>query len=438
MNWRFEMQAIGFVEDFKYSHLVDRRLHRRLLEIVSVLSPDPGRSFPKAMSPGDLLGYYRFVGNGRVSFEDVLSGHIQETVRRTIGESDSFILHDTTDCECSSVKFRAHISLSVCPNRKPLGVLNTILLRRGSQEKKSPGEANEHVRWQEGIEKSHELVPNSVHVYDREADDYKLFAWQIENKIRFVARSRHDRLVAGGERLSMKIESMNTIAERMVPLSGRGRGNKSKEDLKSHPIRAERLALLAISAEQIEFLETGSKQKSIAMNVVHAKEKNPPEGETAIEWRLLTNEPINTVEEILRIIDIYRVRWVIEEFFKALKTGCQFEKRQHESFEAMSIALAVLMPMALQALALRSLSRDENDYLATEVLTTTQLKILSLLPRTKKLPNRTVKQALLAVAALGGHLKNNGNPGWLTIGRGLETLLQYEIGWTLASEQSTM
>jgi IS4 transposase len=49
---------------------------------------------------------------------------------------------------------------------------------------------------------------------------------------------------------------------------------------------------------------------------------------------LYTSEPIDTAEQLLTIVDQYRSRWVIEEFFKALKTGCAFEKRQLESYRA--------------------------------------------------------------------------------------------------------
>ena len=38
----------------------------------------------------------------------------------------------------------------------------------------------------------------------------------------------------------------------------------------------------------------------------------------------------------------------------------------------------------------------------------------------------TVKQAMYAVARLGGHFKQNGDPGWQTLGRGLQRLLQAE------------
>jgi hypothetical protein len=50
-----------------------------------------------------------------------------------------------------------------------------------------------------------------------------------------------------------------------------------------------------------------------------------------------------------------------------------------------------------------------------------------------KLPRApTLRDALLAVAALGGHLKNNGEPGWLVLGRGMEELLKAEVVWTAA------
>jgi hypothetical protein len=53
----------------------------------------------------------------------------------------------------------------------------------------------------------------------------------------------------------------------------------------------------------------------------------------------------------------------------------------------------------------------------------------------KPLPARpTVRDAMLAVAALGGHLKNNGDPGWLVLGRGLYDLLLLELGWRAREE----
>jgi hypothetical protein len=39
---------------------------------------------------------------------------------------------------------------------------------------------------------------------------------------------------------------------------------------------------------------------------------------------------------------------------------------------------------------------------------------------------------MLGIAALGGHISNNGAPVWLVLSRGLTRLLDTEIGWRLA------
>jgi hypothetical protein len=49
-------------------------------------------------------------------------------------------------------------------------------------------------------------------------------------------------------------------------------------------------------------------------------------------------------------------------------------------------------------------------------------------------PNATIREAMLAIAALGGHIKNNGDPGWAVLGRGYEDLLLLERGAALALE----
>lgn len=48
----------------------------------------------------------------------------------------------------------------------------------------------------------------------------------------------------------------------------------------------------------------------------------------------------------------------------------------------------------------------------------------------RKLPPKpTVHEALWAIAGLGGHMKTNGEPGWLVLHRGTTKLLAYEQGW---------
>jgi hypothetical protein len=56
-------------------------------------------------------------------------------------------------------------------------------------------------------------------------------------------------------------------------------------------------------------------------------------------------------------------------------------------------------------------------------LTSKQLEVLRAIAK-KPLPSRpSACDAMLAVAALAGHIKNNGDPGWLVLGRGMHLLL---------------
>ena len=137
-------------------------------------------------------------------------------------------------------------------------------------------------------------------------------------------------------------------------------------------------------------------------------------------------------EDVERIVDIYRARWLIEEYFKALKTGCAIEKRQLESKHALLNALALFIPIAWRLMRLRTLARDQDTAPATSALTVTQVEVLVATSRKKLPPQPTVREALMALAALGGHIKNNGEPGWLILGRVYDKLLTMETAWLAA------
>ena len=62
-----------------------------------------------------------------------------------------------------------------------------------------------------------------------------------------------------------------------------------------------------------------------------------------------------------------------------------------------------------------------------------ELKLLKTISvRVKITADSTISDVLLAIAGLGGHLKNNGPPGWLTLGRGYDELLKAYVGWRAA------
>lgn len=135
------------------------------------------------------------------------------------------------------------------------------------------------------------------------------------------------------------------------------------------------------------------------------------------------------------MVDDYRSRWLIEEFFKGIKTGCQFEKLQLSTGPALILALVIYAAVAWRLLLLRWLDRNEPDAPAPRVLTPAQLATLTAVCKMKytALPkNPTVHHVLSAIATIGGHVRNNGPPGWLVIGRGFDQLLAMEVGYLAA------
>ena len=206
-----------------------------------------------------------------------------------------------------------------------------------------------------------------------------------------------------------------------------------------HPARRHRVARLSFAATTVELKRTSDARKSrsatLCLNVIHVFERKPPPGQPAVEWFLLTNLPIDNDQAIAFAVDCYRARWTIEEFFKALKTGYQFEKRQLESADSLLNALAILAPVAWRLLLLRHLARSDKRAPAASAFTGKQLEVLRAVAR-KPLPRRpSARDAMLAVAALGGHLKSNGDPGWLVLGRGMHDLLLLELGWRAREQE---
>ncbi len=90
---------------------------------------------------------------------------------------------------------------------------------------------------------------------------------------------------------------------------------------------------------------------------------------------------------------------------------------------------------ATQRGATAELPRTKDAATASSPTIPVNLEVLRAVSK-KPLPrSATARDALLAVAALGGHIKNNGDPGWLVLGRGLHDLLLLKMGWRAPGEK---
>ena len=347
------MNVPDIEDEFAGAELGDERRTRRLGRIAARLAQGPDRSVPEATeTDAELEGCYRFLNNERVTAEDVLMPHQRRTVERAAAHAEVLVVHDTTSfrfCDDDSRQglgpllskngargFYAHVSMAVALGnmRDPLGVLavhdyvRTAERASSKQTKRITDPDNEYHRFARLVDQSERLLSGrtrAIHVIDREADVYELFARMVECRQRFVIRLSDDRATPEKIedtrthiKLSDVVSSLEGMAEREVPLSPR-KGGKAPATRRIHPAREGRIAKLSYRATAVELRRPAnlSRQlpKSLALHLVHVLELEPPDGQPPVQWMLLTTEPIDTVDDVLRIVDIYRARWTIEELF---------------------------------------------------------------------------------------------------------------------------
>jgi IS4 transposase len=463
--------AVDILGEYSGARLGDPRRSARLQKIVAAVTRKPDAGFPKLMTTSaELEGFYRFLCNEQVSVDAIPQPHIDATLARLQALDEVLAVHDMSVFTFSGESRReglgavqqgktqgcfGHFSLAVSTDerRDPLGVLGLHTWVRGDDSptkrrkqgklkyRDSVGLQKESDRWGELADVVRQRVgdvTSLVHVMDSEADDYALMARLVGGEQRFVIRMCYDRVLAAdqqgtdrGRRTREFVASRRVACKRTAQLSARKRSPLAR-GRKRGRARQGRQARLAFAAAPLLVRRPGSQRSEqppvLALNVVRAHEIDPPAGFEPVEWILFTTEPIKTKEQILRVADIYRARWRIEEYFKALKTGCAYEKRQPESYDTLLKALAVFVPIAWNLLRIRTLSRAQQDAPASMVLTKTHRAILRQLPETRALKIKTARDAFLAIARLGGHIKQNGDPGWIVLGRGYEDLLKYEVG----------
>ncbi len=183
--------------------------------------------------------------------------------------------------------------------------------------------------------------------------------------------------------------------------------------------------------------EAGKDELPMVVTVVRTWEPEPPEGVEALEWLLITSVATETEEQAWERVQWYRMRWIVEDYHQCLKTGCQIEERQVQTYEGLRKLLGFLAPLAIRLLQLRSIARQEPERSAREVFPPEMVKVVAHLAKVS--PDQlTTRRCWHRIAQAGGYLgrKGDGEPGWKTLWKGwlyLQTLLE---GVHLASQLS--
>jgi hypothetical protein len=450
--------------------LTDPRLVRRHEYIRGLAIKKPSVGFPEMMGDEAALeACYRFFDNPRVTLDALLAPHFEATVEAASKLQQILLLHDSSWIAFGGQSeregmgrvgrgkknegFLGHFSLACSADglRNPLGLLAvTTHVFDGPLKKQTPSQSlkdptRKSLRWGDSVAVAERRVAGRVrciHVMDREADDYGLFEQFAVAGRAYVVRLRHDRKVQTEEdhraqHLRSVLSQKPCLLERDVPLSPRAlKTFGTRPNPKVYPPRLSRKAKLRVHATRVLLpkpkYRADCTTAALALNIVYVVEADPPEGEAPIDWLLVTSEAIDNANAVEAVVDAYRARWLVEEYFMALKTGCAYEQRQLESLPRLENALGILAPVAVGLLRLRHIGTEQTTASARSVLSAVQLKALRHLSR-RPLPHElTAEQAVFAVAALAGHLKRNGRPGWRLLHRGYAQVVAAADVWEAA------
>jgi hypothetical protein len=261
-----------------------------------------------------------------------------------------------------------------------------------------PFEQKESYRWVEALTRVEKLVNKHtrvVHAFDREGDITEVFdqVRQLQHTGVLVRAAHNRNLDSDSERLWSKLEAQPISFEQEIELP-----QTSK--------RSTRQAKIAVRFCPVN-LRTPYRfdnRDPLLVYAVYAAEIDCPEGETPVEWMLLTSEIVADIEMASTILRWYSYRWRVEEYHKILKSGCQVE-RYRLAADGMKALIGFLSVIAVELLHLTYLHRTQPIAPAIEILNPLQIRILT--AKSPKPPKvLTVRWAVEAIARLGGYLEH--------------------------------
>lgn len=298
----------------------------------------------------------------------------------------------------------------------------------------------ESVRWLNGCETAAETLAGAASVTmiaDRESDIYELFVGRPE-RLDLIVRSAQDRSMADGGLLFDALATAPELARRCIKVPPRGPGDAGREAelvIKAGPVRIARPSNRPASAQL---------PGEITLTMVEAIEIDPPSPKQAIVWRLLTTHDAGDAGAAAEIIDLYRLRWRIEQVFRALKSdGMALEDSQLVDAERLFILATMGLAAAVRTIQLVD-ARDGSSRPLTDVIDASLSAPLAAISRSlegnterQKNPHPPDSLAFLAwvCARLGGWNCYYKPPGPKTMRSGWNQLAAMLQGYLLAEQR---
>lgn len=445
-------------EQFGLADLGDQRCTERLILVAARMAADPSASIPGQMEGwAETKAAYRLLDADGVSFEAIAAPHWQRT--RACGPGRFLVLGDTTELDFGIGRqvpdlaptgngggygFHLHAALVVgAEDERIAGLAGEVVhYRKPAPEGENTGQRLKRDResdvWGDVIDQVGPPAPDTqwVHVLDRGADNFDVYCHCREQRSDWVVRA---------SMLNRKVTDTegNATAVRDLTASPPEAGRFTLE-LRARPKQPARRAELAVRFTPVTMPVPRHKSRyvrridamPVLMWLVVVAEVDGPKGVKPIDWVLYTSLPVESFEQAMVVVSYYEKRWLIEEYFKALKSGCRVTGRQLKTKGRLEALVGLLSVVAVRLLQLKAHARTEPDRPAVEVVPPRYVNLLKLARGVSRATTLSVDRFYRELAVLGGFLgrKHDGDPGWITIWRGWEKLQLMMRGVEAAAE----
>jgi Transposase DNA-binding/Transposase Tn5 dimerisation domain len=422
--------------------LGDARRTHRAVQLGAALASRPESSLPQQTgSWHELKAAYRLLQEPDVTHAALSEPHWQNTRRQAAQAGTVLFVQDTSELDFTAHRqtkdlgwigntggrgFFLHSCLAVRPAAVPeiLGVASQRVWTRHEVKKGTETRAararrpKESEVWAEMVETMGPAAPDQcwVSVSDRASDIFSLVRraraqgwhclWRVgQNRLVLTGSGREAKLLDWARRLPAQTETL-------IELRGRA----------DQPRRTVRLQV-AWSVVTLRPPRNGPERQQTPVSGWCVRCWETGKGKNALEWILFTTVPVTDAATARERIEWYRWRWVVEEYHKALKTGCAMEQRQLQRAQGLLALLGFLAMVAVRLLPLRTTARTAPDTPASQVVEPELLQTVVRL-RGGAADRMTADQFWRTVASLGGFLgrTGDGDPGWQTLWRGWERL----------------
>jgi IS4 transposase len=407
------------------------------------------------------IQFTRFLRNASVTATE-MAAHAAERTAARAARRDVVVIQDTSELALGGRRAKAsgygpvgkggalrglllHAVLAVdAGTGGVLGLVDAkVWNRRGGKvtnRRSRKTSDKESQRWLDGTMRAGEVLAaaNSITgVSDRESDIYEHFA-RRPSHVHLIVRACQNRTIETGD-----ADQTNLLFAQVDSLPEQGR---IEVKIPAAPGRKARTAELAIRFSRVVLCKplhgaAPDLPATIALTVVDVRETSTPQDGKPVHWRLLTTHTVANLGEARRIVDLYRMRWTIEEFFHTIKTaGFNIEaadigdpKVMIKFVTAATVAAVTVMQLvkARDGTTGQSLA-DAFDPADQPILEAVSARLQGKTERQKNPhPRGSLAFAGWVIGRLGGWTGYYGKPGPLVMRRGLDDFQRIKYGTSL-------